>query len=270
MRPEKNAFTPASNYPAPGEGVGNRRVSCLHPHPNPLPEGRVNSKAGFTLVEMLVVFGIISILAAMLLPALRQVAEAGRTSACVNNMKQMSLATTVYITENKGTIMPPVPEAYKNTYNSFDEFLVPLAGDDPGILDCPSHKTPKLDRSLYDPRDYAIAGKADRPGGDWTVGAAYTAGNKLANIKAPTTTLLFYEWDTEYINYDRASPATTHPRYKQWDWTWGNYLGYAVSNTWGDLAGIHSGRSNFTYVAGNIKTHERLWSDSAFTIDPSD
>src|SRR5438132_12104094 len=74
---------------------------------------REGSKRGFTLIELLVVVAVIAILAALLLPALSAAKEKASRTACVNNMRQLALAMTMYTHDNRDFM--PWPQWY-NTY----------------------------------------------------------------------------------------------------------------------------------------------------------
>jgi prepilin-type N-terminal cleavage/methylation domain-containing protein len=58
-------------------------------------------KRGFTLVELLVVIAAISILAAMLLPAVAKAREKARSAQCVDNLRQWALAYRMYADDNE-------------------------------------------------------------------------------------------------------------------------------------------------------------------------
>jgi len=67
-----------------------------------MPKGRGK---GFTLVELLVVIAIIAILAALLLPALAKSKEKAKSTKCISNIRQLSLAAHLYV-DDSGQALP--------------------------------------------------------------------------------------------------------------------------------------------------------------------
>lgn len=69
-----------------------------------IERGVMRGKRAFTLVELLVVIGIIAVLVAMLLPALRGANEQAMRVMCMNNHKQLILAVRTYAHDNRDVL----------------------------------------------------------------------------------------------------------------------------------------------------------------------
>ena len=122
---------------------------------------RARSRAlthGFTLVELLVVIGIIAVLIGILLPTLGKARESGRRIACLSNLRQLSLACVMYeqswktlpgpslpavfdyniVNDPNGPFSKPTDDYYRSRQLSNKDVLMKYLGNNRSVFFCPS------------------------------------------------------------------------------------------------------------------------------------
>jgi prepilin-type N-terminal cleavage/methylation domain-containing protein/prepilin-type processing-associated H-X9-DG protein len=94
-------------------------------------------KTGFTLVELLVVIGIIALLISVLLPALSKARKAANTVKCSANIRSILQGMQIYASQNKGSIPGSAHTTARFVYN--DPAAVPLVLNPTyNVNNCPS------------------------------------------------------------------------------------------------------------------------------------
>ncbi len=174
---------------------------------------------GFTLIELLVVIAIVSVLISFLLPALLEAKATAKRCVCISNLKQLYLATNLYLQDNDDVFFPffvtkgpdrlwwfgyepnfnsGIPEGDREIYMT-QSFLYPYIEGVGGIEKCPSFNyndskwKPKFKSATYG-YGYNFLGVQEK---------------KVNEIKDLENTVLFA--DCAQINTFQAPASPTNP-----------------------------------------------------------
>ena len=100
---------------------------------------RANRTSAFTLIELLVAIAIIAILAGILLPALARAKESSRSASCINNLRQIAVASMTYSLDQNGRLPTFRNWLYTRPGNLTSGRLFPHIGAKQTYL-CPTDK----------------------------------------------------------------------------------------------------------------------------------
>jgi prepilin-type N-terminal cleavage/methylation domain-containing protein len=131
----------------------------------PLRLGDAQRRA-FSLIELLVVIGIIALLAALLFPAVQYARESARKMQCSSNLKNLSLALTNYASSHK--VLPAIGRQINSNVDANGVLLNWVTGILPEIEAVPAYnalQTKIDDGTLDDPWDIDDFYRAQYPGG---------------------------------------------------------------------------------------------------------
>jgi prepilin-type N-terminal cleavage/methylation domain-containing protein/prepilin-type processing-associated H-X9-DG protein len=102
-------------------------------------------RPGFSLVELLVVIGIIALLIGMLMPALSAARERANRTKCLANLRTLGQAMVMYANQSKNWLPNANPKGTTNDYDGTTAVLVALNQDfvrAPAVFHCPSDDDP--------------------------------------------------------------------------------------------------------------------------------
>jgi prepilin-type N-terminal cleavage/methylation domain-containing protein/prepilin-type processing-associated H-X9-DG protein len=209
-------------------------------------------KAGFTLVELLIVLAIVGVLAALLFPVFARAREQARKTSCQANQKQILLAVTMYVQDYDGLF----PKIYYHDVSgqivTWYETLLPYTKSQQ-VFQCPTDSGTKVGGSWKPAPKFrsSYAASYDLLWGDSL--SEYAPSAPMSRARKPATTVFLS--DAGVQTESEAPFVTTSSVDKDGCWLIWLSSNSAMQGD-GSICGPslrHSGMSNVGFVDGHVK-----------------
>ena len=235
-------------------------------HPSPC---RPRRQRAFTLVELLVVIGIIAVLVAILMPALQRAKYQAQQTQCLSQMRNIGQALSMYVAETRGFVPIQTSDAVEHFYDvdywstpprtplqglNALATLAPYIAEERRIFVCPT--------AIDMPWSSVTRNPSDKSDTNYMSNHAIWETRKITRIKRSAEIVVFqenrYRWNVAWARpYGRTIwPANSGLRlYRQWQPP--PVATHGVDRTHPEYGYLHNKGGNYLFVDGHAE-HRKL------------
>ena len=191
-----------------------------------------NARSGFSLVELLVVIGVVAILSAIAFAATNAAFRSAKRTGCLSHMRTIGMATIAYTGDHDQDYPQTDNPAWDAALDGYLETGAQEAADP--VLECPADPRPLVNGGSY-ARSYSFNGGLPE---------------KAIQVNNPTMTILLAEWYSANTS-DPTGPGTNFQYGQSYDIV--TYTTGSCPSAPGS-AGYHGSTSNFVFADGHAES----------------